>query len=122
MPTAKDGKKAPTRHCRPPRQQALVLVHADGFLEIFGPADLDVRVVDVPRVAPTPAAELAAEQYVEATVPLPYRQLHAPGNRRAMHMPRVRTPETIAHTMWELQLLREIQSIRPKEEQATWRL
>lgn len=101
------------------REHVLVLVHSDGFLEVYAGKHVDVRVCDVPAGS-TPEAEIAAEQLVDLTVPMPYRQLHWPDLRRAMHMPRKITAESISTVKAEVDLLRAIQDDKQEAPKRTW--
>lgn len=102
-----------------PREPVLVLVHADGFLEVFAGKHVDVRVLNVPYIG-TPEGEIEAERFIETTVPLRYRELYWPDLRRAMHMPRLVTPTSIAETRLNIELLKAIQNITPPDEVTTW--
>ncbi|MEQ8211043.1 MAG: hypothetical protein RH917_14545 [Lacipirellulaceae bacterium] len=78
----------------PPRQPVLVVTDGDGYLEIFAEKNLDVRIERLP-VAHAHAAEVIAEDYLEATLPRRYRELYWPGKRRATAVVRPLRPLTI---------------------------
>lgn len=96
----------------PQRQPVLVLVHSDHFVEVFGPRNIDVKVLDFPKVN-TDSAVILAAQYIDLTIPMNYREIYWPDCRRAMHMPRVVTPSSIVATQRDIDLLRAIQEIKP---------
>lgn len=108
-------------HSPQPRQPVLVLVHADHFVEVFGPLHVDVLFRDVPFIG-TAAGEIQSEHYIEASIPLRYRHFYWPDCRRAIHMPRLVTPASLWEAQWNAELLRTIQSIRPMEARARWTL
>lgn len=57
----------------------LVKVHADGFIEVFGPRHLRARIVWVPQGA-GPSDELLLEELVDRQ--LPYRYHFSPVDKR----------------------------------------
>ncbi len=68
-----------------PKPHILVLCHWDGWIEVYGIAN--VKICMVPEV-PGPAdtidniqGELLAEQYIEKTLPESYRRVFMPGLR-----------------------------------------
>jgi hypothetical protein len=111
---------APTSYhisTRPTRREAvLILAHADGWLEAFADKHVDVRIAIMPAMK-TPEGELAAERYVESSLPRRYRDVYWPGNRRAADMLRVVRPSDIAWREYDLDLLRAIQQLGNAQEE-----
>lgn len=87
-----------------PRQRVLVVLHADGFVEVFADDSTAVHIGIMPHVAPE--GERLAAEFFEGRLPLVYRTLYAPGMRRACDMVRTIRPSDIARQRLELGVLR----------------
>lgn len=59
---------------RPSRQKVLVVIHPDQFVELFG-EHVDVLIRHIP-MSFSREAEITAEDYFEAKLPLGYRPLY----------------------------------------------
>jgi hypothetical protein len=61
----------PTRElvCRP---KVLVVAHGDGYLEVTGPRNVDVRIVNVPQVPKTTDGEKFVEEFIKCSGPRCY--------------------------------------------------
>jgi hypothetical protein len=83
----------------------LVAIHSDGYIEVFGERDIDVRIVNVPAVGSV-RGEILAEEFIELNLPPRHRAVYAPGMIRAAKCGRKVTPQEIADVRTSLQLLR----------------
>lgn len=90
---------------RPRPVAVLVAIHADGFTEVFGERDIDVRIVNVPAVDSV-RGEILAEEFIELNLPPRHRAIYAPGNVRAAKCGRKVTPQEIAEVRENLRLIR----------------
>lgn len=99
--------------------RALVVLHSDGFVEVFGDQGLDVQVVLMPHME-SRAGELLAEQWLEGSLPLRMRGVYCPQRRVASGKIRTLRPTDILQAEWELELLRRLdrleESCKPTEE------
>ena len=95
-----------------PRTAVIVVLHADGFVEVFSDKQvIDARIICVPAMS-TPTGEVVAEEYVESILPQRYRDFYYPGNRIAAENWKRITPTIIAKRNDELSLLRALDSIK----------
>jgi len=89
---------------RPPRQPVLILAHADGWVEAFGNRNIDIHIAMAPAMD-SPEGRIAAEAYLDNTLPHRYRGLYVPGNLRAADLLREVHPSDIADRNWRLSML-----------------
>lgn len=95
-----------SKQSQPPykRRKVLVVLHDDGFVEAFGHDDVDVKVVNLTSVPVR--GESLAEDYLELTLPKPYRDVYWPGMSRATGFMRKVTVLDLAHQQRCLDLIR----------------
>lgn len=105
------------------REKVLVLLNADGFVECFASKQVDIHVTNVPQ-ASTPAAEIAAQEYVGLTIPRSYRDVYWPSYRRAAELMRTITATDIMRRDADVELLQSIQNKNNdrKENHKIWSL
>ena len=75
---ARDGQ---LDRARPDPERLLLVVHEDGYVQVYGESWHCVEVIEMPRVAP--ANIDIAEECMLLQVPRPYRDLYYPGKVRA---------------------------------------
>lgn len=95
QPSTQGGKR---------RSAILVVLHADGWIEVYGQPYVDVHMAVMPHTT-TPEGERAAEEYLDTILARRYRDLYWPGLRRAADLVRSVSPSDIARRDWELELL-----------------
>jgi hypothetical protein len=61
----------------------LVVLNPDGFAEVYGPPEVCVYVANRLDTDGGNAAEVTADEYLDLTLPRPYRELYFPRNLRA---------------------------------------
>lgn len=88
----------------------LVAIHSDGYIEVFGDRDIDVRIVNVPAVDSV-RGEILAEEFIETNLPPRHRAIYAPGKVRAAKLGRKVAPQEIAETKNNIALLRVIDTL-----------
>jgi hypothetical protein len=100
---------------RPPkaRVRVLVVLSSNGFVEIFGPPEVDAHVAQ--RLDVPPECEIKAEEYLDATLPKRYRDLFFPGKVRAIGLVQKITPEQAGDTLWKLSILRGLRAMRQEQ-------
>ena len=69
----------------PRTQYALVKAYDDGWLEVYGPRNLQVKVLTLPALN-DPQMEIAQEAELDKDLPLPYAKIHYPSAKRATEM------------------------------------
>jgi hypothetical protein len=92
------------------RTRVLIVLSADGFVELFGERGIEALValrLDVPQ-----HCEAAADTYLTATLPRRWRDLFYPGKLRATGLVEKLTPEQALSTLHKLQELRELRALR----------
>jgi hypothetical protein len=95
-----------------PRKSVLVLLHPDGFVEVYSDkTSVDARILCVPQMS-SPAGEILAEQYVETMLTNRYRDVFYPGNRIALGNYTTITPELIAKRNDEIRLARMFDEVK----------
>jgi hypothetical protein len=98
------------RPATPPRERrarALIILHADGYAEAYGVrGEVEVHFAQALDVAPE--NEVAAEAYLDATLPARFRELHVPVNLRACRMPQKVTVDNEIEGRFGLALLNEV--------------
>ena len=91
------------------RHKVLIVLHSDGFVEAFADKEhIDVETVVMPHSSNVPLAE----EYVELTIPRPYREIYFPGNRRAVDQVRTLLPSDIAWQKWNREFLDGLNAVR----------
>jgi len=91
-------------------EPVVVLLHWDGWVEVYG--HVDARIINVPDVPPAadqlfnPAGEILAEQYVEAELPSRHRKVFMPGLCAAGSLIETLRPRDIARRQAMVKLLR----------------
>ena len=96
-----DKGKRPTYQ---PREAVLVVMHADGWVEVFAEKNVVVHIATFPCVYSAKVAN-AAEQYVELMMPWRYRKLYWPVKLRAADTVRKATLEDIGLSRWRKKIL-----------------
>jgi len=92
------------------RSQVLILLHADGYVEVYGPKNLDVVTRIVPKMV-TPAGEILAEEWIERSLPLRYRKLYGADCIRTTARIREIKPSDIAEVKAVREFFRALESI-----------
>lgn len=85
--------------------EVLVVLHSSGWVEVFGSDDVRAKIVVMPHME-TPTGEIAAEQYLERTLPIKYRKIYFPGNRIAADMVRKVLPSDVLDALFEIDTLK----------------
>lgn len=98
------------------REAILVVLHADGWAEVYGEPHVDVHIAVMPHTT-TPEGELAAEEYLDTTLPRRYRDVYWPALRRAADFVRVVSPSDIVRRDWDLELLRTLERVGLRRDQ-----
>jgi hypothetical protein len=89
----------------------VVQLYSDGYVEVYGPDHVDVRVVNRLHIG-NPANASDVDAYHERQLPQRYREVMFPRNLRAAGQCRKITPEQEAARLLDLALLRAIQELR----------
>lgn len=89
----------------PKREQVLICLHADQFVEVFAEKHIDVKIVSVPDC---PGSEALAEDTLELMLPQRWRRLYWPAKVRAVAMHRPLKPSTVMDAICVQRLVREI--------------
>jgi hypothetical protein len=109
--TANVNQPTKSYHAPPKRQQrepVLVVLHADGWVEVFAERHVDARIAVMPFMA-SAEGQIAADQNLEADLPYPFRTLYWPSRRRAADMVRTVRPSDIARRDWNIEFLRSLE-------------
>jgi hypothetical protein len=95
------------------RVKVLVMLRADGWVEVYGEKNLDVHIVQRLNAGAEDAA-LAnnIDRFHERTMPRAYRALHWPGKLRAFDQCRTVTPETMLNSIHLLTILQGFRELR----------
>lgn len=103
-------------------QPVLVLLHGDGFVEVYGERNLRVKIMRVPFTA-SKAGERLADQVVDQLLPAELRELHFPGKLRAASDNRPLLASELVDGQQYLQLLQGLDSVMPEARpNRVWRL
>lgn len=105
----------PKRPSRPPRAKVLVVAHPDGFLEVYGD-NIDVHIV-TPLSMYTAAGEVLADEYLDATLPWRFRDLHVMPKLRAMHQVKVVRPSDEVGRVLRLGLVHAAAAVRGEQQE-----
>jgi len=100
----------PSYHGRPRPEHVLIVAHGDGFVEVFAEGHVAAKIVIAPFMA-SAEGEILAEEFVDLTLPKPYRDLHVPCKRTTFDQVRTITPQDIADRDLDLQILRSIDRV-----------
>lgn len=92
-------------------KHVLVVAHADGYIEVFADKGVRARFVNICQM-PTVAGEVLAEQFIEAGLPKPFKDIYFPGNRIATGNLLQLTPELLAKREFEMDLVRACNAIQ----------
>lgn len=103
--TPKLNKAATSYHIPPFRERVLIVVHGDGWIEVFAERHVDVRIQIAPHMS-IPEGERLAEEYIEAALPARFRDLYFPGFLRAADLARVIKPSDIERCTFNVELVR----------------
>ena len=95
---------------RQPQEKVLIVGHADGYLELFGPEHITAKIVRCP-VAFNAEMETMAEDFLELSLPPVWRSLFFPGYCRASAMLRPLLPTEIQDSKVVAELLKTLNSI-----------
>jgi len=105
---------------RPPRTQVLVVLHSDGYVQLFAPEQIDAHIAVMPSMN-RPEGERLAEDYLAITLPRRFRQVYLPGNIRATGLVETIRPSDIAHRQLMQKMLSAIDSLTSTdEEEVSW--
>lgn len=66
-----------------PREKVLILGHGDSFVEVFAGANVTAKYLTVPFMESV-AGEIRAEEYVHHVLPMHWRDIYWPVNRRLL--------------------------------------
>lgn len=101
----------------------LVVIHSDGYVELYGPRSIDARIAILPDMN-SAKGEILAEEYLDLNLPERHRRLHAPGMIRTAKLGRKITAHEIANTVGDLALMRAVDRLKAcqHEEVQTWTL
>lgn len=94
--------KSPNRR---QRDAVLVVLHADGWCEVFAEHHVDICMRVMPYMQ-TAQGQIEAERFLEANLPHRFKSLYWPGNRRAADMVRTVQPLDIARRDLNLAILK----------------
>ncbi|WP_425400363.1 hypothetical protein [Aeoliella sp.] len=103
-------------HCTKPksREKALILIRHEQsgrpYIEVYGESTLDCRIVTVPHVDTT-RGEIVAEELVEHSLPVIYRDLLWPGKLRAQGVVALQRPSDVVDRYHRLQILRALDAL-----------
>ncbi len=111
---SKDKKKSEEKI---QRQKAIVVIHPDGFIHVYGPDTLDV-IVRISPVVTCKRGEIAAEEYIEATLPRVYREFYWPNCIRVTGQIRRILPSDIANTKTLLQISKRLTAFMESQNEA----
>jgi hypothetical protein len=104
---------APARPPRPPRSKVLVVLHPDGWIEVYGDDHVDARVVQRLDIGDeTPATATLLDEYIIGAVPRCYRSLYFANKLRATGTVEKVTPEQQLDTIYKLSMLRGLRAMR----------
>jgi len=92
------------------REPVLILLHSDGYVEVYGQNHVDVVTRIVPKME-TPKGEILAEEWVEKSLPLRYRKLYGANCLRTTAMLREIAPSDIAQVKAIREFFRALESI-----------
>jgi len=103
---------APHPAPRSERVLVLIVVHADGYVQVFGERDkVNVHVANALRIEPH--EEILAEAFLDCTLPARYRALHLPRNLLAVaHVGDCRTAEAEQRRRWAVDFARACAALR----------
>lgn len=87
------------------REPVLVVLYADGFVEVFAERHVDVHIAIMPYMS-NPEGEILAEEYLDYCLSQRHRDLYWPNRRRAVEQVRCITPQDLADRQWQQQMLR----------------
>lgn len=101
-----------------PREKVLVVLHADGFVEVFGKENIDVHIARRLHVE-NERGDLSTllDEYTTATMPRCYRGLYMPNKCREIGNIESITPEQALDTLYELSILRLLRADRESKRQ-----
>ena len=99
---------------RPARVKVLVVLHADGLVEVYGDSHLDVHCVNRLFVEGERGdLSTAIDEYTTAAMPRCYRDLYWPNKLRAAGNVEKILPEQAHDTLYQLSILRALWAQRP---------
>lgn len=95
------------------RQPVLVVLHSDGWVEVYGSPEVDVQMVVKPHCR-TAEGGVLAEQYIEQQVPYRHCRLYCPSGPtlRAVGLCRRETPEQLIDAERARQILRDLRAVQ----------
>ena len=117
----------PLNHSTPPLRvesvPILVLLHPDGFVEVYGHRNVDVHIATLVAMQ-SAQGQILAEEYLELNMPPRHRAIYAPGMIRAAKMNRIITPSDLADVRDDLAILRTADSLQAinRKEGTQWTL
>ena len=106
---APQAQPAADRPARREREKVLVVLHADGYVEVFAGRHVDVRIAQLLDVHLDD--EPLAEEYLEVSVPACYRDLYWPSRLRAMGMVERISPQQELDAQRAVAAIRELRAI-----------
>ena len=116
--TQPQAQPAADRPARREREKVLVVLHADGYVEVFARPHVDVRIAQLLDVHLDD--EPLAEEYLEVSVPACYRDLFWPCRLRAKGMVERVTAQQQLDAQRAVTAIRELRAIgNPTKRRAT---
>jgi len=106
------------------REAVLVVLHADGWAEVYADKSVDVHVAVKPFAWNAVMGQLA-EDYLDLTLPRRYQRLYLPVNLRGVGLCEQLMPTDLVkrdRALEALAALKELQPNKSKEEDAVWSL
>ncbi|QDS91897.1 hypothetical protein FF011L_06330 [Roseimaritima multifibrata] len=103
---------------RQQRQKVLIVTHADRYIEVFG-ENIDVHIANMTATSNV-AGEITAEDFLELSLPMPYRDIYFPGMLRKTGTVEEIRPADLAVRQINLSMLRAANSMT--QEAPTWTL
>ena len=110
MERSRSGRRRPRAKPKLKRVGVLVVLHPDGFVEVFG--DHEVRVHTVDALAVHAEEEALADLYLNESLPTWARQLHWPGKLRACGQCKQISAEDELRRRHDLHMVRGLGEVR----------
>ena len=92
----------------PLREPVLIVLHGDGYYEVFAERYVDIKVFQLPFLESADGERLA-ERYLERSVSFRFKDLYFPGMVRATGNFRPRRPSGLMRVQHELELLASLE-------------
>jgi hypothetical protein len=95
-----------------PRVRVLLVLNSDGFAEVYGPPEVCVHVANRLHTDGGNPADVAADEYLDRTLPRVYRELYYPRNLRASGIVERRTAADELDRRAALAIVADLREIR----------